>query len=274
MGFLCKFTNALELISVVLVLLARPSVAPGIPPARSLSPPRRLRSLHPSADHLELPTRLDHPFASADRVAVSTRRPAFIPRVACISRRAFRDLFAASFSRARLGRHRELAARAATIQGPLSALVRPAGLRPLLYSFRSTKRPLQTGMGSRFSALAFSRSLIGASAQPARVARNIGSNAAVLLGLLMSALLVGLLVDNQGVDRRGVIPSDRVRGWRPLAAAVDQVRSRFRKADRSASFPDRRSRAIALPRWRFICRTNEWKGRGIRRFTSSNRRTC
>ena len=64
----------------------------------------------------------------------------------------------------------------------------------------------------------------------------------------MSALLVVLLVNNQGIDRRGRDPSDRVRGWRPLAAAVDQVRSDFEKRTGQPVFliADTRDRAAEL----------------------------
>jgi 4-amino-4-deoxy-L-arabinose transferase-like glycosyltransferase len=81
-----------------------------------------------------------------------------------------------------------------------------------------------------------------------RVAGNHWISAAVWLGLLMSALLVGLLVNNQGFERRRGDPSDRLRGWRSLAAAVDQVRSDFEKRTGQPVFliANTRDRAAAL----------------------------
>jgi len=81
-----------------------------------------------------------------------------------------------------------------------------------------------------------------------RVTGNIWIHGGVLLGLLMSAVLVGLLVNNQGIDRRGRDPSDRLRGWRALAEAVGQVRSDFEKQTGQPAFliADERDRAAEL----------------------------
>ena len=64
----------------------------------------------------------------------------------------------------------------------------------------------------------------------------------------MSALLVGLLVNNQGFDRRGHDPSDRLRGWRSTAEAVNQVRLDFEKRTGQPVFliADERDRAAEL----------------------------
>ncbi|MBA3543693.1 MAG: glycosyltransferase family 39 protein, partial [Chthoniobacterales bacterium] len=48
------------------------------------------------------------------------------------------------------------------------------------------------------------------------------TNTAVILGLVMSGLLVGWMVNHVGVDRRGHDPADRVRGWESLAEAVNK----------------------------------------------------
>ena len=66
--------------------------------------------------------------------------------------------------------------------------------------------------------------------------------------LLMSALLVGLLVNGRGIDRRGHDPSDRLRGWRATAVAVDKVRSDFEKKTGQRVFliADERDRASEL----------------------------
>ena len=62
-----------------------------------------------------------------------------------------------------------------------------------------------------------------------RIAGNHWIHAAVVIGLLMSAGLIWLVVNNHGVDRRPHDPGDRLRGWRALATAVDQVRNDFEK---------------------------------------------
>ena len=74
------------------------------------------------------------------------------------------------------------------------------------------------------------------------------TNAAVVLGLVMSALLVVLMVNDAGIDRRGRDPSDRLRGWRSLAEAVNQVRSDFEKRTGQPVFliADERDRAAEL----------------------------
>jgi len=74
------------------------------------------------------------------------------------------------------------------------------------------------------------------------------SNAAVVLALFMSAALVGLMVNPFGIGRRGRDPSDRLRGWRTLAEAVGKVRSDFEKQTGKAVFliADERDRASEL----------------------------
>ncbi len=74
------------------------------------------------------------------------------------------------------------------------------------------------------------------------------TNAAVILGLLMSALLVGWMVNPFGIERRKGDPSDRVRGWVALGQAVDKVRSDFEKATGRKVFliADERDRAAEL----------------------------
>ena len=113
LGFLCKFTNALELISVVLVLLLVPRLRcefrrPNlylllVVCALCTIPPIIWNSQHAwiTLAHLKSRGGLD-------------AAPGFHPfRAAFLSRRTFRDVFAAFFSRARLGGDRELAARPA-----------------------------------------------------------------------------------------------------------------------------------------------------------------
>jgi hypothetical protein len=73
-------------------------------------------------------------------------------------------------------------------------------------------------------------------------------NAAIILGLLMSGLLVGLMVNNTGIDRRGRDPSDRLRGWRSMADAVAKIRKDFETKIGQPVFliADERDRAAEL----------------------------
>jgi hypothetical protein len=74
------------------------------------------------------------------------------------------------------------------------------------------------------------------------------TNAAVILALLMSGLLIVLMVKPGGINPRGHDPSDRVRGWRAMAVAVDKVRSDFEKKTGQRVFliADERDRASEL----------------------------
>ncbi len=74
------------------------------------------------------------------------------------------------------------------------------------------------------------------------------TNAAVILGLVMSGLLVGWMVNHAGIDRRGRDPADRVRGWKSFAEAVNKVRSDFEKRTGQPVFliADERDRAAEL----------------------------
>lgn len=81
-----------------------------------------------------------------------------------------------------------------------------------------------------------------------RAGAHIWASAAVVLALLMSALLVGLMVNPVGFSRRGNDPTDRLRGWRAMAVAVDKVRSDFEKkiGERVFLIADERDRASEL----------------------------
>ena len=74
------------------------------------------------------------------------------------------------------------------------------------------------------------------------------TNAAVILGLVMSALLIWLMVGNVAINRFGRDPADRLRGWRPLAEAVNRVRVDFEKRTGTPVFliADERDRASEL----------------------------
>jgi 4-amino-4-deoxy-L-arabinose transferase-like glycosyltransferase len=62
LGFLCKYTNAFELISVLLVLALAPRLRQA---SRIISAAWRVRSLHCPADQVECAARLGHAHASA-----------------------------------------------------------------------------------------------------------------------------------------------------------------------------------------------------------------
>ena len=82
----------------------------------------------------------------------------------------------------------------------------------------------------------------------ARVTAKNWTNAAIILGLVMSALLVVLMVNDTGIDLRGRDPTDRLRGWRATAEAVNRVRSDFEKQTGQPVFliADERDRAAEL----------------------------
>ncbi|HEY1581847.1 MAG TPA: glycosyltransferase family 39 protein [Chthoniobacterales bacterium] len=74
------------------------------------------------------------------------------------------------------------------------------------------------------------------------------TNAAVILALLMSALLVGWMSHPTGIEWRSHDPSDRVRGWVALAEAVNKVRRDFENRSGQPVFliADERDRAAEL----------------------------
>ncbi|CAN5400672.1 hypothetical protein BH20VER3_BH20VER3_08410 [soil metagenome] len=81
-----------------------------------------------------------------------------------------------------------------------------------------------------------------------RAGAHTWTSAAIILALCMSALLVGLMLNPVGVERRGHDPSDRLRGWRAMARGVDQVRHDFenRTGQRVFLIADERDRASEL----------------------------
>ncbi len=74
------------------------------------------------------------------------------------------------------------------------------------------------------------------------------TNAAIILGLLMSATLLALMLNSAGVPGRKHDPTERIRGWRPLAEAVQKVRDDFEKRTGKPVFliADDRDRAAEL----------------------------
>lgn len=81
-----------------------------------------------------------------------------------------------------------------------------------------------------------------------RVGAHFWTSAAIVLALVMTAVLVGLMVNPVGIDRRGRDPADRLRGWRALGVAVDKVRHDFEQktGERVFLIADERDRASEL----------------------------
>ncbi len=74
------------------------------------------------------------------------------------------------------------------------------------------------------------------------------ATAALLLGAVMSALLVAMMTRNIGLQDQGHDPTDRLRGWRSMADAVAQVRRDFETKSGHPVFliADERDRAAEL----------------------------
>ena len=74
------------------------------------------------------------------------------------------------------------------------------------------------------------------------------ANVGVFLALLMSTVLVILMLNPVGITRRGRDPTDRLRGWEAMGVAVDKVRSDFEKKTGQRVFliADERDRASEL----------------------------
>ncbi|MGH8164909.1 MAG: hypothetical protein ACREP1_11320, partial [Rhodanobacteraceae bacterium] len=82
----------------------------------------------------------------------------------------------------------------------------------------------------------------------ARTAVKNWAGAGLVLGLLMSALLIGLMTNDRGFQRRHGDPTDRLRGWRSLSDAVAKVRRDFETKTGQKVFliADGRDRAAEL----------------------------
>jgi 4-amino-4-deoxy-L-arabinose transferase-like glycosyltransferase len=74
------------------------------------------------------------------------------------------------------------------------------------------------------------------------------TNVAVVLGLIMSAIMMFVMTGHLGIDRRGGDPVDRIRGWRAFAESANQVRNDFEKKIGAKVFliADERDRASEL----------------------------
>jgi hypothetical protein len=74
------------------------------------------------------------------------------------------------------------------------------------------------------------------------------THAAVILGLIMSAVLAAVMVNPTGIPVRKHDPTDRLRGWQTLAEAVQKVRNDFERQNGTRVFliADERDRAAEL----------------------------
>jgi hypothetical protein len=77
---------------------------------------------------------------------------------------------------------------------------------------------------------------------------HLWTNAGLILALVMSAALIWLMINPTGLPYRQRDPTDRVRGWRGLAEAVQKVRADFEERTGTPVFliADQRDRAAEL----------------------------
>ncbi len=247
LGFLCKFTNALELLSILIVLLLVPRLRRefGRPNlylllalfALCTIPTLLWNSQHAwiTVAHLRSRGSLDHPPGFHPLELLTFLGEHFLTyspllflglawAVVAGSRRAraqFKTLFLLWFG--------------------LPVL--------LLYTLLS----INEAAAPNWDGLAFlSLSLLAISSWRERAAAHHGIRkwavSGLLLATLMSALLIGLMTRNVGFRLQGHDPSDRLRGWRTMADAVAQVRSDFEKKLGRPVFliADERDRAAEL----------------------------
>ncbi len=98
LGFLCKYTNAMQLLSILLAARVHAEIPPRIRsgPAFTRCSPRFFR-LHAAADHLERPARLDHALASERTRRLAESIPRRFSGVFHLLLPALRGLFAVPF---------------------------------------------------------------------------------------------------------------------------------------------------------------------------------
>ena len=247
LGFLCKFTNALELVSILLVLLLAPRlrrefVRPNLyllllVVALCTIPPLVWNSQHawitlahlrsrgslenaPGFHPLELLAFLGEHFATyspllffglAWAVIASWRR----------ARQQFKTLYLLWFGL-------------------------PVFIFYALLSINKAAAPNWDGLA--FLSLALLAISYWRERAAARGSVRRWATGALVLGALMSALLVGFMTNNSGFQRRHHDPTDRLRGWRSMAGAVTQVRKDFEAKSGQKVFliADERDRASEL----------------------------
>src|SRR5256714_2133446 len=222
LGFLCKFTNALELISILLVLLlvprlrrefARPNLY-ALPAAFALCtiPPIVWNSQRAwiTLAHLRSRGSLDRPpgFHPLELIAF------FGEHFATYSPVLFFGLaWAVIASCRRTGHNFKILY--------LLWFGLPVFLFYTLLSINKAAAPNWDGLAFlSLGVLAVSYWRERAASREAL--KNLAS-AALFLGLLASALLVSLMVNNVGIRRHGRDPSDRLRGWRSTAGAIEKL---------------------------------------------------
>jgi len=247
LGFLCKYTNALELVSIVLVLLLVPRlrrefVRPNlylllfvfalftIPPLVWNSQHAWITLAHlksrgglntaPSVHPFEFLAFLGEHFATyspllflglAWAVIASWRR----------AQQQFKTLYLLWFGL-------------------------PVFLFYALLSINEAAAPNWDGLA--FLSLALLAVSYWRERAEARVRVKNWAAAALILSLLMSVFLVGFITNDRGIQRRNHDPADRLRGWRAMSDAVAQVRKNFEAKTGEHVFliADQRDRAAEL----------------------------
>ncbi len=247
LGFLCKFTNALELISILLVLiltrrLRREFRRPNLYLlllvfAVCTVPPVIWNSDHAwiTLAHLKSRGSLDeapgfHPFEFLAFLGThfATYSPLLFLGLAWATlaswrraRQNFKVLFLLWFGL-------------------------PVFLLYTILSFNKAAAPNWDGLA--FLSLAVLAISYWRERAASRTSAYNWTNAAIILALFMCALLLGLMVNPVGFDRRGHDPSDRLRGWAALGRAANKVRADFEKEAGEPVFliADERDRAAEL----------------------------
>ena len=225
LGFLCKFTNALELISVLLVLaliarLRREFRRPNLYLLMAVFalctiPPIVWNAQHAwiTLAHLRARGSLDHTPGIHPVELLEFLSEHF----ATYSPLLFLGLAWAVIASWRRAKH----------QFKVSYLLwfgLPVFLFYALLSINKAAAPNWDGLAF----LSLSILAISYWRERAAARRSFANwaTAALLLGALMSALL-GVLASNTGINRRGRDPSNRLRGWRATAEAVAKLRHDF-----------------------------------------------
>ncbi len=248
LGFLCKFTNALELVSILLILLIVPRLRREfvrsnlyllllvfalctIPPLIwnsdhawiTLAHLRSRGSLDeaPGFHPLELLAFLGEHFVTYSPLLFLGLAWAVIASWRRRARDQFRTLYLLWF-----------------------------GL-PVFFLY--TLLSINKAAAPNWDGLAFlSLALLAISYWRERAAAHDGvrkwAAGALLLGALLSAVLVGFMTNNHGIERRHHDPTDRLRGWKSMAAAVAQIRQDFEAKTGQPVFliADQRDRAAEL----------------------------
>ncbi len=247
LGFLCKFTNALELISILLVLLftrrlRREFKRPNLyllllVVAVCTIPPILWNSRHAwiTVAHLKSRGSLDH-------------APGFHPLELLIFLgehfAVYSPLLFLGLVWATIGSWRRAQQNFKVLFLLWFGL--PVFLIYLVLSFNKAAAPNWDGLA--FLSLSILAVSYWRERAASRTAAYHWTNAAVFISLLMSALLIGFMAHPVGFERSGQDPTDRLRGWASLGRAASKLRSDFERRTGSRVFliADERDRAAEL----------------------------